>query len=167
MLGHIESYDNDRQTGVIKANDKFFEFYIDNWTADTPPNVGDDVDFIEEEEDGVSDVGLIGEYIKNDRPVKKRLLAAILGLFLGAFGVHRIYLGFYVIGIAQITITVLTAGFGIVWGIIESGLLFSGHISKDAKGRALLDGFDLSTKIILAIIIISLASLIYFMMPKY
>lgn len=136
MLGHIESYDENIQTGVIKADDKFFEFYIDNWRAQELPNVGDDVDFIEKDGD-VSNVNPVGKYIKDMHPVKSRVLAAVLGLFLGAVGAHRIYLGFYWIAIAQIIVTLLTIGFGIVWGLIEGGLLFSGYICKDAKGRFL------------------------------
>jgi hypothetical protein len=136
MLGHIESYDENIQTGIIKVDDKFFEFYIDHWTADNPPKVGDDVDFIEQEGE-VSEVGPVGEYIKDLRPVKSRRLAIGLGVFLGAFGVHRIYLGFYWIAIAQIIITVITIGFGVIWGLLEAGLLFSGHLDKDAKGRLL------------------------------
>ncbi len=136
MLGQIESYDNDVQTGVIKVEDKFFEFHIDSWIADTPPKVGDDVDFIEEEGE-VSDVGLIGEYIKDERPVKRRWIASFLGVFLGALGLHRFYLGFYTIGIMQIVLTLATQGYGVMWGFIEGILIFSGHIHKDAKGRFL------------------------------
>ena len=136
MLGHIESYDKDIQTGIIKAEDKFFEFYIDSWNSDEPPKAGDDVDFIEEEGE-VTEVSLVGEYIKDLRPVKKRWVAALLGLTLGAIGIHRFYLGFYTIGIIQIIVTLLTQGYGVMWGFIEGILLFSGYIYKDAKGRLL------------------------------
>ncbi len=136
MLGQIESYDDDIQTGVIKVDDKFFEFHIDNWIADTPPKVGDDVDFMEED-GNVMDVDLIGAYIKDERPVKRRWIAAVLGVFLGALGLHRFYLGFYTIGIMQIILTLATQGYGVMWGFIEGVLIFSGHIRKDAKGRYL------------------------------
>ena len=136
MLGHIESYDNDRQTGVIKVEDKFFEFYIDSWTSKTPPKIGDDVDFLEKDGD-VSEVGLKGEFIKDERPVKRRWIAGVLGIFLGLFGMHRFYLGFYTIGIMQIIFTLATQGYGLMWGFIEAVLIFSGHIRKDAKGRLL------------------------------
>ncbi len=136
MLGHIESYDDDIQTGVIKVDDKFFEFHIDNWIANTPPKVGDDVDFMEED-GNVIDVDLVGAYIKDERPVKRRWIAAVLGIFLGALGFHRFYLGFYTIGIMQIILTLATQGYGVMWGFIEGVLIFSGHIRKDAKGRHL------------------------------
>lgn len=136
MLGHIESYDQDIQTGIIKAEDKFFEFYIDDWTSKEPPKVGDDVDFIED--DGkITEVSLVGAYMKNMQPVKSRKIAACLGFFLGALGMHRIYLGYYVLGMMQITVTYFNIGYGIMWGLIEGALIISGHMYKDAKGRLL------------------------------
>jgi TM2 domain-containing membrane protein YozV len=136
MIGHIESYDKDIQTGVVKYEGKFFEFYIDAWTSEMPPKVGDDVDFLAE--DGViTEVGLLGAYVKDMRPVKRRVVAGILGLVLGAVGAHRFYLGFYGIGLAQIAVTLATLGYGVVWGFIEGFLLLAGHINKDAKGRPL------------------------------
>jgi TM2 domain-containing membrane protein YozV len=136
MLGHIESYDPKFQTGVIKFEDKFYEFHLDQWTAEEPPKHGDDVDF-DYEEATVTEVSPVGAYLKDTRPVKRRWVAAILGLVFGAIGLHRIYLGFYGIGIAQILLTLVTGGYGVMWGFIEGILLFTGHIYKDAKGRLL------------------------------
>ncbi len=136
MIGHIESYDQDIQTGIIKFEDKFYEFYIDQWTADTAPQAGDDVDF--DMEDGkVTEVGLVGAYLKDTKAVKRKWVAAVLGLIFGAIGLHRIYLGFYGLGIAQILVTLITGGYGVVWGFVEGVLLSTGHIYKDAKGRLL------------------------------
>ena len=136
MIGHIESYDKDIQTGIIKFEDSFYEFYIDQWTSDDEPQAGDDVDF--DEEDGkVIDVSLVGAYLKDTRPVKRKWIAVVLGLFFGALGLHRIYLGFYALGIAQILVTLISGGYGVVWGFTESVLLITGHIYKDAKGRLL------------------------------
>jgi TM2 domain-containing membrane protein YozV len=142
MIGHIESYDKDVQTGVIKYEGKFFEFYIDAWTSEQPPKAGDNVDFLLEDET-VTEVGLLGAYVKDIRPTKFRILASILGFLLGWLGVHRFYLGFYSIGVAQIIFTTLTmmvgfgVGLGVVWGFMEGFLLITGHINKDAKGRLL------------------------------
>jgi len=136
MIGHIESYDQDIQTGIIKVEDKFYEFYIDQWTENTDPKVGDDVDF--DMEDGkVTEVGLVGAYLKDTKPVKRKWVAAILGLIFGAIGLHRIYLGFYGLGIVQILVTLITGGYGVVWGFVEGVLLSTGYIYKDAKGRLL------------------------------
>ena len=50
---------------------------------------------------------------------KSRLVAGLLGIFLGGFGVHRFYLGWTGIGIAQIVVTILTCGLGALWGLVE------------------------------------------------
>ncbi len=136
MLGHLESYNKDIQTGVIKADDQFFEFYIDTWTSNHPPKAGDDVDFLLED-NVVVEVGLLGAYIKDIRPVKRKWIASTLGLALGWLGLHRFYLGFYWLGLAQLVLTLATAGYGVVWGFVEGFLLLTGHINKDAKGRPL------------------------------
>lgn len=136
MLGHIESYDERCQTGVIKYNNEFFEFHIDQWTSEEMPKVGDDVDF-DQEEGQVVEVGLVGAYLVETKPVKSRIVAALLGVVFGAIGLHRLYLGFYGIAVAQIAVTLLTGGFGVIWGFLEGVLIFTGHIYKDAKGRHL------------------------------
>jgi TM2 domain-containing membrane protein YozV len=137
MIGHIESYDDERQTGAIKCEDEFYEFHIDDWTAEEEPKIGDDVDFVPEDDGSATNVGPLGKYIKDMRPVKNHYIAGALGILLGALGLHRIYLGFYGIAIAQIIVTYITGGFGVMWGFIEGILLFGGQIHKDAKGRPL------------------------------
>ncbi len=136
MLGHIESYDAETQTGVVKHQDQFFEFHIDQWSDETPPQAGDDVDF-DHDEGRVTEIGPVGEYLARALPVKSRMLAAFLGVVFGAAGLHRFYLGYYAIGALQIIVTFLTGGFGVMWGFFEGVLLFAGHINKDAKGRPL------------------------------
>lgn len=136
MIGHIESYDLDRQTGVIKSGDSFYEFHLDAWVSPETPEAGDDVKF--EHEDGtVKVVALVGAYLDPNKPVKSRIIASLLALFLGGIGAHRFYLGYYGIAVAQILVTVLTVGYGVVWGFIEFVLLMNKNIDKDAKGRPL------------------------------
>jgi hypothetical protein len=55
--------------------------------------------------------------------------------------VHRFYLGFVGIGIAQIVVTLVTCGFGQLWGFIEGILILCGAsgLDKDAQGRPLVD----------------------------
>jgi hypothetical protein len=73
-----------------------------------------------------------------DPPAKSSLTAGLLGIFLGAFGVHRFYLGFTSIGVLQILVTIATCGVGGLWGIIEGGLILGGSgITTDADGRPL------------------------------
>ena len=136
MLGHIESFDEKTQTGVIKFEEAFYEFHIDQWTSEAAPKVGDDVDF-DHEDDVVTEVSPVGAYLYETRPVKSRIIAGLLGLILGAAGIHRMYLGFWGMGIAQLVITYITGGFGVVWGFVDGVLIITGHINKDAKGRHL------------------------------
>ena len=74
---------------------------------------------------------------------KSRLAAGLLGIFLGAYGVHNFYLGFTGKAVAQLLITVLTCGAGAlvssVWGLIEGILLLTQHDKTDAKGVPLKD----------------------------
>jgi len=70
---------------------------------------------------------------------KSRIAAGILGIVLGGLGVHRFYLGYVGIGIAQIAVTLVTCGIGALWGFIEGILILTGSIDKDAKGQPLRD----------------------------
>lgn len=136
MLGHIESYNEDCQTGVIKCNKKFYEFHIDQWTNTEAPKAGDDVDF-DHENGEVTEVSPVGAYLVEMQPVKSQLIAALLGIVFGALGLHRFYLGFWGIGLTQLALLYFVGGFAVVWGFIEGILIFTGHIYKDAKGRHL------------------------------
>ncbi|MFC1717628.1 NINE protein [Candidatus Poribacteria bacterium] len=69
---------------------------------------------------------------------KSKLVAGILGIFLGGFGVHRFYLGYTGIGIVQIIVTIVTVGAGSLWGLIEGILILTGSVLQvDAKGQPL------------------------------
>ena len=136
MIGHIENYDPESQTGVIKSEEKYYTFHFDDWTAEVPPDVGDDVNF-DAEETLARKINLVGAYLAPPKAVKYKYVAAVLALFLGFTGLHRFYLGFYWLGLAQLALTAATVGYGALWGFIEAVLLFAGHINKDAKGRPL------------------------------
>ena len=74
---------------------------------------------------------------------KSKIAAGLLGIFLGAFGVHNFYLGYTGKAIAQLLITVLTCGIGgaisSIWGLIEGILILTGSINVDANGVPLKD----------------------------
>ena len=55
---------------------------------------------------------------------KKKLIAGLLGIFLGAFGAHKFYLGYTKAGIIHLVVLLLTCGSvpGIV-GLIE-GIMY-------------------------------------------
>ena len=71
--------------------------------------------------------------------LKSKLVAGLLGIFVGELGIHRFYLGYTGIGIAQIVVTILTLGIGGLWGFIEGILILTGSFNKDAQGRPLKD----------------------------
>lgn len=74
---------------------------------------------------------------------KSRLVAGLLGIFLGVFGVHNFYLGYTGKAVAQLLISVLScftlAGVSEIWGLIEGILVLTNKDSKDAKGNPLKD----------------------------
>ncbi len=136
IIGQIESYNIEKQTGIVKSQDDFFEFDATSWKSSVPPDQGDEVTF--NVNDGfVSDMLLVAETMKPVEAVKRRWIATLLALLLGFAGVHRFYLGFYKLGLAQIALTALTQGYGVLWGFIDAVLLFAGHINRDAKNRPL------------------------------
>ena len=136
MIGHIESYDPDSQTGVVKSEENSYTFHLDDWVAQVSPDVGDDVSF-DSEGTLARKIDLVGAYLAPPKAVKSKYGAAVLALLLGGAGVHRFYLGYYKIGLMQLALTVVTHGYGVLWGFIDAILLFGGHINKDAKGRPL------------------------------
>lgn len=71
---------------------------------------------------------------------KSRVAAGLLALFLGAFGIHRFYLGHNGTGIAMLLLTVLTCGYGGVisgiWAIVDMIGIFTGSM-RDSDGQPL------------------------------
>lgn len=76
---------------------------------------------------------------------KSKLVAGLLGIFLGSLGVHNFYLGFTGKAIAQLLITVITCGAGSIvsgiWSLIEAIMILTGNekYRVDAKGVPLKD----------------------------
>lgn len=68
---------------------------------------------------------------------KSRLVAGLLGLFLGAWGIHNFYLGYTSKGVTQIFLTIVTCGIAAIWGFIEGILILCGSINVDANGQPL------------------------------
>ena len=76
---------------------------------------------------------------------KSKLVAGLLGLFLGGYGVHNFYLGYTGKAVTQLVISVLGIllaflFFGIpnfivgIWALIEAIMILCGNIKTDAKG---------------------------------
>ena len=76
-----------------------------------------------------------------DVSTRSKVAAGVLGILLGAFGVHNFYLGFYGKAVAQLLITVLSCGIlGVVsgvWGLIEGIMILTGSMNTDADGKFL------------------------------
>ena len=80
---------------------------------------------------------------------KSKVAAGLLGIFLGAFGVHNFYLGYTAKAVIQLVLTIV--GFllacvfiGIflvaaieIWGFVEGILILTGNIGYDEQGRPL------------------------------
>lgn len=65
---------------------------------------------------------------------KSKLIAGLLGILLGAFGVHNFYLGFTTKGVIQIILSILTLGVAGIWGFIEGVLYLTGSMNTDSNG---------------------------------
>ena len=70
---------------------------------------------------------------------KSKMAAGLLGLFLGYIGIHNFYLGNTSRGVIQIVVTLVTCGFGGIWGLIEGIMILAGSITTDANGVPLKD----------------------------
>lgn len=70
---------------------------------------------------------------------KSKMVAGLLGIFLGAWGIHNFYLGYSGKGILQIALTILTCGIAGIWGFVEGILILCGNINTDADGNILVD----------------------------
>ena len=65
---------------------------------------------------------------------KSKLVAGLLGIFLGGLGVHNFYLGFSGKAVIQIVVSLITCGLGSIWGLIEGIMILAGSINVDANG---------------------------------
>jgi TM2 domain-containing membrane protein YozV len=63
-------------------------------------------------------------------PSGKKVVAGILGILLGGWGVHKFYLGYTSAGIIQLVITIFTCGVGSIIGLIE-GIIYLTKSDED------------------------------------
>jgi TM2 domain-containing membrane protein YozV len=80
---------------------------------------------------------------------KSKIVAGLLGLFLGGLGIHRFYLGFTKVAVIQLVLTlvvsIFTVGLGLffvgLWGFIEGIMILAGatNFQRDAHGVPLRD----------------------------
>ena len=67
---------------------------------------------------------------------KSKLVAGLLGILLGGFGVGRFYTGHIGLGVAQLIVTFVTFGLGSLWGLIDGIIMLAGN-AKDSNGLPL------------------------------
>lgn len=72
---------------------------------------------------------------------KSKVAAGILGILLGALGVHNFYLGYTGKGVTQLLISVLSFGFlspvSAIWGLVEGIICLTSDTKTDANGYLL------------------------------
>ncbi|MFY1632402.1 TM2 domain-containing protein [Solwaraspora sp. WMMB335] len=69
---------------------------------------------------------------------KSKVVAGVLGILLGGFGVGRFYMGDTKTGVLQLVVSVLTCGLGGIWGFVD-GILILINGGVDGQGRPLRD----------------------------
>ncbi len=78
---------------------------------------------------------------------KSKLIAGLLGIFLGGYGIHNFYLGYTKKALVQLIITLVgffislgTIGLAIwIWGLVEGIMILAGGIKTDGKGNPFKD----------------------------
>lgn len=80
----------------------------------------------------------VGLTVAPNGEAKSKMVAGLLGIFLGGLGIHNFYLGYTGKAIAQIVLS-LCFGIGAIWGLIEGIMILCGSIKTDAKGVPLKD----------------------------
>jgi len=68
----------------------------------------------------------------------KKMVAGLLGILLGAWGIHKFYLGMTMPGILQIVITIVTCGVGGIIGLIE-GIIYLTKSDEDFHEMYVVD----------------------------
>jgi TM2 domain-containing membrane protein YozV len=75
---------------------------------------------------------------------KSKIVAGVLGILLGGFGVHRFYLGYIGIGLVQLFLGIMICGWpgtlyaAWIWGFVEGIVCLCGGM-RDRNGLALHD----------------------------
>lgn len=76
-----------------------------------------------------------------DPTAKSKIVAGLLGIFLGSLGIHNFYLGYNNKALTQLLLSVLSCGVlavvSEIWGLVEGIQILTGTISVDANGKPL------------------------------
>ncbi|MDG4801472.1 TM2 domain-containing protein [Micromonospora sp. WMMD980] len=69
---------------------------------------------------------------------KSKVVAGILQILLGGFGAGRFYIGDTKTAVIQLVVSLVTCGFGAIWGLVD-GILLLVNGGVDGQGRPLRD----------------------------
>jgi TM2 domain-containing membrane protein YozV len=67
---------------------------------------------------------------------KSKLVAGLLQILIGGFGVGRFYTGHTGLAVGMLVVTLVTCGLGAIWGLID-GIMILVNGGTDAQGRPL------------------------------
>lgn len=86
---------------------------------------------------------------------KSKVAAGLLGIFLGGWGAHNFYLGYYLFAIIQVSVYAVACILNFIpymwmlgvpvclgiyiWGFVEGIMILAGTINTDAEGNPLRD----------------------------
>ena len=85
------------------------------------------------------------------KSAKSKLVAGLLAILIGTFGVHNFYLGYTKKAVTQLVLTIIgmvlsciVIGVFVIigvsiWGLVEGIMIFTGSINQDANGEPLKD----------------------------
>lgn len=104
MKGKILDFSVQTNSGAISGDDgERYNFSGADWKSDRPPIRGMSVDFSAEDRQAKEIYIAISGSTFGE---KEKILAGLFAIFLGAFGVHKFYLGYQKAGIILLIIIV-------------------------------------------------------------
>jgi len=103
MKGKVLDYNVESRSGVISGDDgSRYSFDIEHWKSASLPSAGSQVDFSANGHQADA-IYLINVATNGS---SKKLTAALLAFFLGAFGAHKFYLGYKTQGLIMLLVFV-------------------------------------------------------------
>lgn len=92
MQGKVLTYDPQNGTGIISSDDgNRYPFSTSDWKDDTQVRAGIGVDFVASNNQATE---IYKSATHTEINSSKKLVAGLLAFFVGAFGIHKFYLGY-------------------------------------------------------------------------
>lgn len=102
MKGTILEYNEANRTAVISGDDgQRYTMNMSEWKPSTLPKSGMAVDF---SNNGTEATAVYAQQAETKS--EKRIISALLAFFLGAFGVHKFYLGYKTQGLIMLLVSI-------------------------------------------------------------